>query len=308
MQLNRLSATTVSETSGTTAATTPLAIDAALPIKSSAPAVVPKTVVNLMVFVVDTSMPNGPKRIAAVKGSIATLLPKTKVAVVSCFGDEAELTLEPTSSFISACRKLMTMQKSVMGNLGAGLDLAVKTSEDALRSGVADRVIMAVVADGKAHGLLTGTSDCEVEADVCDLELMNSAVAIQTKTKELEELGYKMKTVIVDTEAGRMVKDKEWSEEGAKLASLTGADYYHLPDLTDTALLRYKLSVHSASYFLFRSLVLPVHFSFKCYLSLEIGDKRLYCLHHTQTSQPFPITFHSPTSSPSLLLYFYTVS
>ena len=103
MQLNRLSATTVSETSGTTAATTPLAIDAALPIKSSAPAVVPKTVVNLMVFVVDTSMPNGPKRIAAVKGSIATLLPKTKVAVVSCFGDEAELTLEPTSSFISAC-------------------------------------------------------------------------------------------------------------------------------------------------------------------------------------------------------------
>ena len=202
-----------------------------------------------MVFVVDTSMPGGPKRIAAVKGTISTLLPKTKVAVVSCFGDEAELTLEPTSSFISACRKLMTMQKSVMGNLGAGLDLALKSSEDALKNGVADRVIMAVIADGKAHGLLTGTSNCEVEvaAEVCDLELMNSAVAIQMKTKELEVAGLKLRTVIVDTEAGRIVNDLEWSEEGAKLASVTGADYYHLPELTDTDLLSILAEVQERS-------------------------------------------------------------
>ena len=204
-------------------------------------AIVPlKTEVNLMVFVVDTSMPGGPKRISAVKGTISTLLPKTKVSVISCFGDEAEVTLEPTSSFISANRKLMTMQKSVMGNLGAGLSLALKTSEKALRDGAADRVIMAVVADGKAHGLLTGTSDCEdePEADVCDLELMTSAVALQKMTKELAVAGLKLRTVVVDTEAGKRVVDSEWSEEGAKLASVTGADYYHLPELTDTDLLR----------------------------------------------------------------------
>ena len=217
--------------------------------KGNVASTVPKTEVTLMVFVVDTSMPGGPKRIAAVKGTISTLLPKTKVAVVSCFGDEAELTLEPTSSFISACRKLMTMQKSVMGNLGAGLDLALKSSEDALKNGVADRVIMAVIADGKAHGLLTGTSNCEVEvaAEVCDLELMNSAVAIQMKTKELEVAGLKLRTVIVDTEAGRIVNDLEWSEEGAKLASVTGADYYHLPELTDTDLLSILAEVQERS-------------------------------------------------------------
>lgn len=193
-----------------------------------------------MVFVVDTSMPGGGKRIAAVKGTIATLLPKTKVSVVSCFGDEAEMTLEPTSSFISANRKLMTMKGSVMGNLGAGLDIALKTSEKALKSNLADRVVMVVVADGKAHGLLTGTSDCEVAAaEVCDLELMTSAVAVQIKAKELEMSGMKLKSVIVDTEAGRIVNGAEWSEEGARLASVTGADYYHLPELMDTDLLRY---------------------------------------------------------------------
>ena len=196
--------------------------------------------VNLMVFVVDTSMPGGPKRIAAVKGTISTLLPKTKVSVISCFGDEAEVTLEPTSSFISANRKLMTMQKSVMGNLGAGLNLALQTSEKALRNGVAGRVVMAIIADGKAHGLLTGTSDCEddIEAEVCDLELMTSAVALQMMTKELAVTGLKLRTVVVDTEAGKRVVDSEWSEEGARLASVTGADYYHLPELTDTDLLR----------------------------------------------------------------------
>lgn len=200
---------------------------------------VPKIETTLMVFVVDTSMPGGGKRIAAVKGTISTLLPKTKVAVISCFGDEAEMTLAPTSSFISACRKLMTMKGSVMGNLGAGLNLALETSEDALKSGLADRVVMAVVADGKAHGLMTGTSDCEVEiAEVCDLELLTSAVAIQIKAKELELSGLKLKTVIVDTEAGRLVNGAEWSEEGARLASVTGADYYHLPELIDTDLLR----------------------------------------------------------------------
>lgn len=200
---------------------------------------IPKIETNLIVFVVDTSMPGGGKRIAAVKGAISTLLPKTKVAVVSCFGDEAELTLEPTSSFISACRKLATMKGSVMGNLGAGLDLALKSSEGALKNGIADRVVMVVVADGKAHGLMTGTSDCEVvEVEVCDLELMTSAVAIQIKAKELELSGMKLRPVIVDTEAGRIVNGAEWSEEGARLASVTGADYYHLPGLTDTELLR----------------------------------------------------------------------
>jgi Mg-chelatase subunit ChlD len=199
----------------------------------------PKIETTLMVFVVDTSMPGGGKRIAAVKGAIATLLPKTKVSVVSCFGDEAEMTLEPTSSFITTCRKLMTMKGSVMGNLGAGLDVALKTSEKALKNNVADRVVMVVVADGKAHGLLTGTSDCEVAAaEVCDLELMTSAVAVQIKAKELEMSGMKLKSVIVDTEAGRMVNGAEWSEEGARLASVTGADYYHLPELMDTDLVR----------------------------------------------------------------------
>jgi Mg-chelatase subunit ChlD len=223
-----------------TSSSTPLAVEDASVMNQGTANTVAKIQTTLMVFVVDTSMPGGSKRIAAVKGTISTLLPKTKVAVISCFGDEAEMTLEPTSSFITACRKLMNLKGSVMGNLGAGLNLALRTSEDALKNSLADRVIMAVIADGKAHGLMTGTSDCEVElAEVCDLELMTSAVAIQIKAKELELSGMNLKSVIVDTEAGRIVNGAEWSEEGARLASVTGADYYHLPELMDTDLLRY---------------------------------------------------------------------
>jgi Mg-chelatase subunit ChlD len=193
---------------------------------------------TLMVFVVDTSMPGGGRRIAAVKGAISSLLPKTRVAIVSCFGDEAEVTLEPTSSFISASRKLLTMKKSVMGNLGAGLELALKTSEDALTKNYADRIVMAIIADGRAHGLLTGTSDCETEVvDVCDLELMSSATAIQLKTKELNADGLRLSSVIVDTES-KVSAGAEWSEEGARLASVTGSDYYHSPSLSDRELLR----------------------------------------------------------------------
>jgi Mg-chelatase subunit ChlD len=194
---------------------------------------------TLMVFVVDTSMPGGGRRIAAVQGAISSLLPKTRVAIVSCFGNEAEVTLQPTSSFISASGKLQTMKKSVMGNLGAGLELALKTSEDALLNKYADRVVMAILADGKAHGLLTGTSDCETEVvDLCDLELMTSATDIQLKTKELNAAGLRLSSVIVDTEFKNLA-GAEWSEEGARLASVTGSDYYHSPTLTDTELLRY---------------------------------------------------------------------
>eukprot|EP00596_Hydrurales_sp_CCMP1899_P001034 CAMPEP_0119053138 /NCGR_PEP_ID=MMETSP1177-20130426/74186_1 /TAXON_ID=2985 /ORGANISM="Ochromonas sp, Strain CCMP1899" /LENGTH=292 /DNA_ID=CAMNT_0007032983 /DNA_START=1960 /DNA_END=2838 /DNA_ORIENTATION=- len=193
---------------------------------------------TLMVFVVDTSMPGGGRRIAAVQGAISSLLPKTRVAIVSCFGNEAEVTLGPTSSVITATGKFHKMTKSVMGNLGAGLELALKTSEDALSNKYADRVVMAILADGKAHGLLTGTSDCEIEVvDLCDLELMTSASAIQLKTKELNADGLRLSSVIVDT-VSKKPGGAEWLKEGARLASVTGSDYYHSPTLTDTELLR----------------------------------------------------------------------
>lgn len=104
-----------------------------------------KRSVTLMLFIVDTSMPGGEKRISAVKGSISCLLPKKRVAIISCGYDEAQVTLQPTSSFITANRKMMKMKPSILGNLGAGLTLALASCEEALATGYVDHVVMVII-------------------------------------------------------------------------------------------------------------------------------------------------------------------
>lgn len=187
----------------------------------------------LTVFVVDMSMPGGLQRINAVKGAIAHSLPHEKVAVINCFDDDAQLVLEPTSSFIRANRRLSNIRKSVMGNLANGLNIALDVINAEFKVGT-PRIVVAVIADGKAHGLVSGTSDCIVDEGCCNVELMLSAEAIAEARVKASLSKQRLDVVLVDTED----LSTPLIDEGSRLASASNANYIRSPELTDIRLIK----------------------------------------------------------------------
>lgn len=102
-----------------------------------------------------------------------------------------------------------------------------------MNSGSVDRVTLAIVADGQAHGLLGCTSECFLNvADLCDVELMDAYLKIHEKIKEIGPSGYKLRSVIIDTEA----KDIEGNKQRKDLKHWT--DYHHFPELSDLQITR----------------------------------------------------------------------
>ena len=203
---------------------------------------------SLVVFVVDTSMPGGVSRIAAVKGSVSLLMPRVRCCVVACSGNDAEVIMEPTSSLLKANYCLPKLRKSIGANVGRGITLGLESSKHALTEGFAPNVVVAIVADSKAHGLYASTSDCDSKVInkelLCDLELEEAASSMLSSSKQMNIDGMKFSSVIVDTDHNicePCIKEgngKEWNEEGARLASNAGAEYFHAPNLSDTELVR----------------------------------------------------------------------
>jgi Mg-chelatase subunit ChlD len=128
-----------------------------------------------------------------------------------------------------------------MGNVGAGLTKALEVANKSLLSGYANYATIAVLVDGKAHGLISsGSADCEWK-DSCDFELYEAAVSVTARSKELLELGLDLQTIIIDTE--HLKGDTEWSEDSLSLATISSARYYHAPTLNDDILLRFIFSI-----------------------------------------------------------------
>ena len=237
--------TATTETTTTTSSGTATAISTSF--QSSLP---PKLVdQSLVVFVVDTSMPGGVSRIAAVKGSVSLLMrDRVRCCVVACSGNDAEVVMEPTSSLLKANYCLPKMRKSIGANVGRGITLGLESSKLALTEGFAPNVVVAIVADSKSHGLYSATSDCDSKVInqelLCDLELEEAASSLLASSKQMNIDGMKFSSVIVDTDhnfcepCSKQGNGKEWNEEGARLASNAGAEYFHAPNLSDTELVK----------------------------------------------------------------------
>ena len=190
---------------------------------------------ELTIFVVDMSMPGVTARIKSLKTAIHTIQPKGKVAVIGCLHGDAKVFLEPTSSVLTAVRNLKTLSKSVMGNISKGMHLSLDMAEKSLRASECDHVSIAILADGKAHGLRAGPQCDSDIIPICDLELLEEAELMASKRDALIAAGYKLHTVVVDTET--LDSDHEWSPEGARLAATSHASYYHTPNLDGRKLL-----------------------------------------------------------------------
>lgn len=247
-QRTMLMSTATTETKTTTSSSTSLDT----PFQST---LLPKLVEqSLVVFVVDTSMPGGVNRIAAVKGTVSLLLrDRVRCCVVACSGDDAEVVMQPTSSLLKANLNLPKMRKSIGANVGRGITLGLESSKLALTEGFAPNVVFAIVADSKAHGLYSETSDCDAKVVnkelLCDLELEEAASSLLSSSKQMNIDGMKFSSVIVDTDhnycepcaaqgASQQGNGKEWNEEGARLASNAGSEYFHAPNLSDTELVK----------------------------------------------------------------------
>jgi len=193
---------------------------------------------ELAIFVIDMSMPGVTHRIAAVKGVVKEIQPRGKVAVVGCLQGGAKVYLSPTSSILTAKRSLSRLNKSVKGNVAAGIDLSVELAQQALLVGDSTHVTVAILADGKGHGLRSVTSDCDEngDAEICDIELMLSAQSLADKCRDLRRVGRGVDTVLIDTEM--LNPNQEWSTEGATLARTCEASYYHAPKIQSNELLR----------------------------------------------------------------------
>ena len=188
---------------------------------------------ELYLFVVDLSFVGSTTRIHALQGAIGQLLPKHKVSVITCFENSAAKILEPTSSLMAASRALTPLKKSVMGNLGKGLSIALNTAENALNSDYSG-VTLCIMADSKAHGLIAGHStECPL-IDVCDDYLIEVGEKLIVKKNEFANQKKILKTILIDTERGNRVLSHT---EGEGFATLIQADYYHEPELTDDNLL-----------------------------------------------------------------------
>jgi Mg-chelatase subunit ChlD len=155
-----------------------------------------------------------------VKELMEDSLLENKVAVISCDDDTDVI---PASARNSP--NMVKTMRSGRSGLGVGLSLALKLSEDGLKNGIADNVVMVVITDGSSHS--------ENDAD-----LMSSAAALNWKSKELCAAGFKLKSVIIDTSADGVQGEAEWTEGGMRLARASGAEYYQVPELTDMALSR----------------------------------------------------------------------
>jgi Mg-chelatase subunit ChlD len=192
---------------------------------------------SLTVFIVDTSMPGGSKRIEAVQGAVSGIIPGGKVSVMVCYENSAEVLLDSSSSLLDAKRRLSPMKQSFMGNLGAGMQMAVESTKRSIARGEIDSVHFVIVGDGKAHGILQSVPGCEEESltEACDVELLTNAGEISDMVKNIEEANkLNIRSFVFDTEK---VRNAEWSESGARLASMCSADYYHDEHLTDTRIL-----------------------------------------------------------------------
>ena len=237
--------TATTETKTTTSSTTASSADT-----SFQSTIRPKLVEqSLVVFVVDTSMPGGVSRIAAVKGSVSLLLrDRVRCCVVACSGNDAEVVMEPTSSLLKANYCLPKMRKSIGANVGRGITLGLESSKLALTDHFAPNVVVAIVADSKAHGLYSETSDCDAKVInkelLCDLELEEAASSLLSSSKSMNIDGMKFSSVIVDTDhnycepCALQGNGKEWNEEGSRLASRAGAVYFHAPNLSDGELVK----------------------------------------------------------------------
>lgn len=192
---------------------------------------------------IDTSLPGGNRRIEAVRGAIGHTLPKERVSVISCFEDIAEVILEPTSSVAYASRRMMKIRRSVMGNLGMGLSKAVEMLQTEFERGTT-MITLAIIADSKAHGLVSGTLDCLGESDVmCNVELLDSANAVSMAKDKANEGKQRLRVIVVDTEAlseneRLTATSTPWHEEGNRLAKVSQANYFHYPDLSPSQLCR----------------------------------------------------------------------
>lgn len=196
---------------------------------------------ELVIFVVDMSMPGAAARIQSVNSAVHSILPYGKVSVVGCMQGNAKVVLKPTSSVLAASRHGLRMKRSVMGNVAAGIRLSQDMANDALLSGDAQHVTVAVVADGKAHGLRrSGGATCN--DDLCDVELLESAWNIAEQKRTLQAMGLQLDTVVVDT-ASAASRFEEWSAEGMSLATATNADYYHAARLTGKELMKILMNV-----------------------------------------------------------------
>jgi len=217
---------------------------------------------TLTVFVVDSSMPGSNPRVAAVKGACGYILPRGKVAVVSCHESTAKTILEPTNSVLEANRHLTRLQKSVMGNLGIGMKKGIEIIKQEAEihsisegsnggsSRALDSAVLVIVADSKAHGLMAASHNagssadkrCAVDYDICDEDLVSAASNIIEITKHLMSRDFYVKTIVVDTESSFSTKAKSadslLSEEGFRLATISQAEYHHEPQITDDVLVR----------------------------------------------------------------------
>lgn len=190
---------------------------------------------ELTIFVVDMSMPGVTARIKSLKSAITNIQPKGKVAVIGCLHGDAKVFLEPTSSVLTAVRNLKTLSKSVMGNISKGMHLSLDMAEKSLLASECGHVSIAILADGKAHGLRAGPLCDSDIIPICDLELLEEAELMASKRDALIAAGYKLHTIVVDTET--LDVDHEWSPEGARLATTSHASYYHAPNLDGRKLL-----------------------------------------------------------------------
>eukprot|EP01038_Epipyxis_sp_PR26KG_P005297 gene5297-7359_t len=202
---------------------------------------------GLVIFVIDSSMPRGSKRIEAVQRAVVSIVPQGKVSVISCFEGKAEVVLRPTSSVVECNRELSDLTKSIMGNLGEGLKKAMIIADEALTTKIASRVTVAVLTDGKAHGILSSSSaGCDWK-DQCDVELYEAASQVKEKSNKLKEAGYSVNTVLIDTEH---LSDSSLtptvSEVSEGFATVSGSKFYHVPSLNDDSLLEILSEVHSS--------------------------------------------------------------
>ena len=204
---------------------------------SEAPINVPAPSNPTIIFVVDNSSPGSSQRIDAVKGAVLRMLPASRISVVSCFYNSAELTLEPTNSVFLANRYLPSMSKCVKGNLAQGIGLGLAEAKKELQQ--QNAVLLAIVADGKAHGLMAGSHNCELDAmnvEQCDNSLYDTAMMLSSESLVQAKQNQKhIRTIVIDT--AKSVKGSS-SEEGLRLATACNADYLLRPNLSDSDLMR----------------------------------------------------------------------
>lgn len=190
-----------------------------------------RTKKDLTVFVVDCSL-NGrssctTRRIEAVQGAAADVMPGMQAAVVSCFDHGADVVMEPTSSALVAKRKLPLLQKSFMGNLGQGINKGLTIAMKHLAEQNDCQVNLVIVADSMAHGLLAGTSskECEVdftEEEVCDVELQEESITLYQLGQDPH-----FRCIVIDTDG-----DENSLSAGHVFATAAGAEYVRSPQIT----------------------------------------------------------------------------